>query len=186
MSQVRVDGMQEMIAPPGEFVSCYVTSKLIHARDLIDLRKNWPKIYFTARWPATANLSSEQAKPARLWTRDNVTDIQASECVLAYAQSDDELKAVLWELGIAWANGKDLYLVGKREQYGKYSMADNVHFYESLDTALSAISRRKDYGPDRYTKIVEMFNAVRTENTDRHKELVELMTGLTGVKGAHG
>ena len=58
---------QELSRPPSRRISVYVTSKRIHAAELLALRAEWPQLYFTARWPVVRDLSSEQARPASLW-----------------------------------------------------------------------------------------------------------------------
>lgn len=148
MSDTRVSSMQEMTAPPGKFVSVYITAKLIHAPLLVHLRKDWPRLYFTARWPLTAQLPSESAKPASLWTQDNETDLLAAQVVVAYSHRDEAmpLKDPLWELGLAHAHRKPIYLVGEIERFGKYAHASSVAGrYLELVNALEAISRLNDY-----------------------------------------
>jgi hypothetical protein len=147
-SRVRVEEMQELGSPPGTFVSVYITAKLIHSTMLVDLRKNWPKLYFTARWPLTAHLPSEQAKPASLWTRDNEDDIKRADVVLGYAHPDDRLKAALTELGYAHAHGKAIYLAGPTEAFGDYAYCSSVvKRTERLEIALQTISDRLNYVP---------------------------------------
>lgn len=154
---------QELKAPPDKFVGLYITAKLIHAEMLRDIRKDWPHIYFTARWPLTARLPAEQTKPTRLWTRDNLTDILAAECVLGYADKDDDLRTVNWELAIAWAHGKEIYLVGPREKFGDYAFAERVHRYEELETALKAVSQRIRYQQNHFTQIMDAIEDLRGE-----------------------
>jgi nucleoside 2-deoxyribosyltransferase len=145
MNQVRVTEIQDMSAPPGRFTSVYVAAKLIHAAELVEMRQHWPTIYFTARWPLTANLPSEQSKPAALWTRDNRDDIARSDVVLVYADPHDHLTDVLWEVGIALAMGKDIYLVGPQEKFGKYGMISGIRRFSDRGAALTEISKRINY-----------------------------------------
>lgn len=140
--------LNQMTAPPGKYVSLYITAKLIHAHMLVDIRKDWPGIYFTARWPLTAVLPSEQAKPARLWTTDNEIDMSAAQVVLGYSHDDEvtPLRDPLWELGEAHALRKPIYLVGPIERFGKYAHCSSViGRFERIESALKAISQRSNY-----------------------------------------
>jgi len=139
---------QEMTAPPGKFIAVYITSKLIHAKMLVDIRKDWPRLFFTARWPLTAQLPSEAAKPATLWTLDNETDMAAARVVVGYSHEEEAspLRDPLWELGEAHAMRKPIYLVGPIERFGKYAFCSSVAGrYLTLETALKAISHLNDY-----------------------------------------
>jgi hypothetical protein len=137
-----------MTAPPGKYVSLYITAKLIHSHMLADLRKDWPSIYFTARWPLTAQLPSEQAKPAALWTRDNETDMLAAQAVMGYSHIGEStpLRDPLWELGEAHAHRKPIYLVGPIERFGKYAFCSSVIGRAmNIITGLTVISRMNNY-----------------------------------------
>lgn len=140
--------IQSMTAPPGKFVAVYITAKLIHAHYLVQIRQDWPRLYFTARWPLTATLPSESAKPATLWTADNETDMNAARVVVGYSHEDEAtpLRDPLWELGEAHALRKPIYLVGPHERFGKYAFCSSVAGrYAKLESALAEISHLNDY-----------------------------------------
>lgn len=166
---------QSMKAPPGKFVSVYVTAKLIHAHMLVEIRKEWPKLYFTARWPLTAVLPSESAKPATLWTQDNETDMSAARVVVGYSHEDEAspLKDPLWELGEAHAMRKPIYLVGPVERFGKYAFCSSIAGrYQSLAKAFTEISHLNNYDShvDRLAdKIDGMTTAISDEVVARIK-----------------
>jgi hypothetical protein len=145
---IRVTEMQGMLAPPGKFIPVYITAKLIHAKMLVDTRSNWPNLFFTARWPLTAQLPSEQAKPATLWTQDNETDMVAARVVVGYSHEDEStpLRDPLWELGEAHAHRKPIYLAGPIERFGKYAHCSSVvGRYSNLGSALMVVSHLNDY-----------------------------------------
>ncbi len=144
---------QVMKAPPTVFMSCYISAKLIHAHKLVELRGNWPKIYFTAHWPLVAVLPSEQAKPAKLWQQDNTDDILRAETFLLYADPHDELKGSLFEAGIAWMAGKQIYLAGENKAFGGWSHADRVTHFTTIESALKTISKKLDYQPSHFDKL---------------------------------
>ena len=139
---------QVMTGPPGKYVSVYITAKLIHAHMLVEIRKEWPRLYFTARWPLTAVWPSERAKPSALWTQDNETDMAAARVVVGYSHEDEAtpLRDPLWELGEAHAMRKPIYLVGPIERFGKYAMCSSIAGrFDKLTAALWAICRLNDY-----------------------------------------
>lgn len=145
---LRVDSKMEMTAPPGKFIPVYITAKMIHAEMLVEARKDWPRLYFTARWALTAKLPTEQTKPAALWTQDNEDDIVRSRVVVGFSHPQDKkpMKDILWELGIAHAHRKAIYLAGPLERFGNYAYCSSVvGRHEKLETALERISLLADY-----------------------------------------
>lgn len=146
---------QELDGPPGKFVSCYTASKLIHAPKLIALRTEWPRIYLTARWIAGANSSVESARPAAHWLVDNADDIIRSDAFLLYAEPEDVLKGAIWEAGIAWAHGKDMWLVGENASYSKWKFAPRTRRIPTLERALEEINARTLYAASDVNRILD-------------------------------
>jgi nucleoside 2-deoxyribosyltransferase len=144
-THIKNEVVQELSSAPDRYVSCYTTAKRIHSDKILSWRSAWPKIYFTARWPVVRNISTEQMRPASHWLRDNVDDIVRSETVLAYAEPDDQLSGTIFELGIAWAHGKDIWLVGENPLYKEWRMAPRIRNAHNLEQALKEITRRADY-----------------------------------------
>lgn len=151
---------QSLDGPPGRFVSCYTASKLIHAPKLLALRQEWPRIYFTARWVAGASSSVESARPAAHWLIDNADDIIRSDTFLLYAEPEDVLKGAVWEAGIAWANGKDIWLVGDNPSYSKWKFAPRIHRAPTLERALGEINARTLYSASAENRIVAAIDSL--------------------------
>lgn len=146
--------LQANTAPPREYVSVYIIAKLIHAKTLVDIRKDWPKLHFTARWPLTAQLPTELGKQARLWTQDNEDDLIRADTVVGFTDPEEAtpLGDPLWELGMAHAHRKPIYLAGPIERFGKYAHCKSVErrfvggsALDNLGNALSEVSKRNDY-----------------------------------------
>ena len=150
---------QELSRPPSRRISVYVTSKRIHAAELLALRAEWPQLYFTARWPVVRDLSSEQARPASLWLQDNVDDIRRSEVFLSYAAREDELNGSIWETGVAWENGKPIYLVGDNPGYKEWRHAPNTWHFASLEAALTHVRGRLDYANNLEERLTKNFQS---------------------------
>lgn len=140
-----VEEKQELKTAPNVFVTCYVTSKRIHSGLILDLRDKWPKIHFTAHWPIVRNISTEHNRPAREWIVNNVDDIIRSQTVLCYAEKDDILCGSIFELGIAWAHGKQIWLVGDNPYYKEWKFAPRIHRRETLERALKDITALTGY-----------------------------------------
>lgn len=156
MSETKVltdhgDSPNAISSPPDRWVSCYVASKKRHAPFLTGLRKDWPKIRFSARWPLVAYLPSEESRPARHWQDDNLSDLLGSEVFLIYAEAADKMQNALFEAGIAWAHQKPIYVVGKDADGGDHPDFKNlrgrprVHMMPNLTRALEAIAMRARY-----------------------------------------
>lgn len=143
--KIHTETVQQTQSPANVWVTCYTASKLIHATKLLGLRDQWPKIHFTARWPVVRDISSEQSRPAAHWLMDNVDDIIRSQVVLVYVEKDDHLKGGLVEVGIAWAHGKQIYLVGDHEDYSKWKFLPRVHRCKDLEDACRRISSLTNY-----------------------------------------
>lgn len=167
---MKPDQVQALHSPPGKFQSVYITSKRIYAPMLLELRKDWPTLYFTARWAVTRDIPSEQSKPANLWLRDNVDDIMRSEFVICYAQKDDVLVAnSIWECGFAWAHGKPIYLVGENSAFKEWRSADRTWHYETLAGAFVHIINRTKYGQSSEDRVMQAFQ----HSVDRIAHLVQ-------------
>lgn len=154
---------QEMSYPPGVYVPVYITAKRIHAPMLLDLRKDHPNIYFTARWPVVRDISSEQLRPARLWFQDNVADMTRAEAVIHYAEKDDLLSGSLVELGVAWAHGKDIYLCGENAGYKEWQAAPRIKHGLSIGDALTEIADRIRYRETDADRIMAAVKDTRLE-----------------------
>lgn len=136
--------------PPAE-ARVYVVSKRKHAARLLHLRKEFPGVYFTARWPLSVLQGSEELRPASQYMEDNFDDIQRSGYVLAYVEDGEHLKHGLTELGYATAWGKQIWLVGWKQEEGSVEIHEDfaklrlykklVHVAKDLPTALTEILR---------------------------------------------
>lgn len=151
---------QEMQYPPGKFVSIYITSKRIHANQLLELRKNWPHLYFTAKWPVVRDITAEQARPAVHWLQDNVDDIVRSDVFMCFAETDDNLNGSIWEAGVAWAHNKPIYLVGENAGYKEWAHARNTRRIGSLESALSEVQDRLRYRKSDVEKIMDQLGRI--------------------------
>lgn len=140
--------VQEVKAPPGKFISVFIAAKKIHAPMLVELRQQWPRLHFTARWPIAVQHASERDKRAAMWTNDNETDILAAETFVGFSAPEESspLRDPLWELGLAHAHRKPIYLAGPLERFGSYAFCSSVVArFDTLDAALQRISERLDY-----------------------------------------
>ena len=180
MTTTSILPKQEMIYPPGKYVSVYVTAKRIHAGMLLDLRKDWPHLYFTARWPIVRDISSEQSKPAHLWLQDNTDDIIRSDVVVFYAEPDDVLSGSIWETAVGWTHGKEIYLAGSNPGFKEWRFAPRVRCHltdaESgktaracLDDALAAVTGRLRYQKSSADQILEKVDLIRALITEKEK-----------------
>jgi len=142
---VPLDETQELKSPPSRFVTCYVTAKRIHSDMILDLRDHWQKIHFTAHWPVVRNLPTEHNRPAREWIVNNTDDIIRSETVLCFAHPADVLCGSIFELGIAYAHGKRIWLVGENEGYKEWRFAPRIRRAATLEVALTEITRLAEY-----------------------------------------
>ncbi len=159
---------QHMSMPPGQFVRVYITSKRIHANFLLDIRKNFPNIYFTARWPVVRDISAEQTKPAALWIQDNVDDIIRSDIFACYAEEDDVLNGSIWESAVAWAHGKPIFLAGRNEGFKEWKFAPRTRSFETLDSALDAALDHIRYQKTEAEKILEVVQANHLQAQENH------------------
>lgn len=155
--------------PPGRFVSVYITSKRIHAAKLLDLRAQWPRLYFTARWPIVRDIAAEQSRPARFWMRDNNDDMTRSEVVLCYAEKHDDLNTSIFELGNAWAHNKPIYLVGENEGYKEWQHAEGIQHFDKMETALQRITDRIRYRKTDAEAIMEQMSKLQAKMMDLHE-----------------
>lgn len=130
---------QELVYPPDASVSCYVTAKRLHSNLILDLRDKWPQIHFTAHWPIVRDIAKEHNRPAREWIINNVDDIIRAQTVLCLAEEADVMCGSLFELGIAWAHGKKIWLVGENAGYKEWKFAPRIRRAATLDTALTEI-----------------------------------------------
>lgn len=141
MSETKTESLpiQQMTSPPGMTIGCYVTAKRLHANRILDLREAWPKIHFTAHWPIVRDLPREHNRPAREWIINNVDDIIRAATVVCFAEPEDVLCGSLFELGIAWAHGKQIWLVGDNPGYKEWKFAPRIKRAATIDQALSEI-----------------------------------------------
>lgn len=154
----------QVTAPPGRYASAYVSAKRIHAPMLVAIRKDWPRVNFTARWPVVANISSEHARPARLWLRDNIDDIARSDHFVAFAEQTDELNGTIFEAGCAAILGKPIFVAGNCPGFGKWQFFENATRFPTLDAALTAVSKTVEFAPrmtvdDIANRVVELIAA---------------------------
>lgn len=147
MSETRsiIDNQNELKGPPDARVMCYVTSKRIHSEKILDLRDAWPRIHFTAHWPIVRNIATEHNRPAREWIINNVDDIIRSQAVCCYAEKPDMLCGSIFELGIAWAHGKKIWLVGENQFYKEWIFAPRIRRVGTIDQAMKEITALTEY-----------------------------------------
>lgn len=160
---------QALSSPPGRHINVYVTAKRIHAAELLALRADWPQINFTARWPVVRDIASEQSRPATLWLQDNVDDIIRSDAVVCHADEADELSGSIWEVGVAWAHGKPIYLTGRNKGFKEWRHARNTWHYERRETALHHIAARLRYDGSLENRIATLLQG----GTDRLAALID-------------
>lgn len=164
--------------PPGKFINVYVTSKRIHAAELLALRGNWEHINFTARWPVVRDISTEQSRPASLWLQDNVDDILRSDVLVCKAEKADMLSGSIWEVGVAWANGKPIYLVGDNAGFKEWRHATNTWHYEHMENALTHITARLRYDASGENRLANQlqngFDRLGTLIDERLRKLAEV------------
>jgi hypothetical protein len=142
-----------LTSAPDRWVSLYVAAKLRHAPMLVEVRKSWPKIRFSARWPLIATLESESNRPARHWQDDNLADMMTSEVVLIYAEPGDHLQNALFEAGIAWQMGKKIWLVSAKLTEDSFEHPDfknlrgrpRVRLVSNFEKALEEIAKLAEY-----------------------------------------
>lgn len=125
-------------------IRVYTTAKVIHAQMLAECRAKYDGIYFTARWPLVANVSSEKVRPVMYWLNDNVDDIERSEYVILYAEKHDELKTSLIEIGHAMRAGKKVVTVGENKAFEPWSAVCFARV-KTMDEAIKRI--RADANP---------------------------------------
>lgn len=94
-------------------IKIYTASKVRHADRLRALRPHADKIHFNARWPDTATLAQNAAKPASHWLMENVDDIIMADAVFVYAEEGEHLKTALFEAGVAYAHRKHIWVIGQ-------------------------------------------------------------------------
>lgn len=152
---------QELKSPPGVFVPVYVTAKRRHAPMLLELRKAWPQIYFTARWPSVRDVASEQIKPAAHWLEDNAADALRSEVVIGFAEPEDDLNGSIWELGAAWRAGTPIFLVGENAGYKEWKFAKGIRRFHTMEAALEAVVDRIRYRETSEARILAAIASLR-------------------------
>lgn len=165
---------------PGRYVTCYITAKRIHSRELLDLRKDHPSIHFTASWPVVRDISTEQSTPARIWFRNNVDDILRAKTFVCYARPEDVLNESLVELGVAWAHRIPIWLAGENEGFKEWKAAEGIRHGVSRDQALKEIADTIRYDrsdAERYTK------ALADHELKVHTRLEAISDELRALRG---
>jgi hypothetical protein len=121
-------------------IKVFIASKMRHAEKFRDIREEYPDIYFTARWPVTASLSSEAQRPVYQWMGDAFSDIHNSDVVIVYAEKGEHLKTALVHVGFAIAAGKPIWVIGEHASYAEWQFYEGVCYRApTIDRALADI-----------------------------------------------
>ncbi len=122
-------------------IRVYGASKLSHSQMWIELRKRYPRIHFTARWPFFTGILEDTEEQAKHFWLDDEADIRQADCVIVYADSEAEkLRGALVEAGIAIGLGKKVFVVGEHPDYGTWQFHPLVVRVKSVEAALAVAS----------------------------------------------
>lgn len=119
----------------------YTASKLHHAEKFKKLRTDWPEFHFTARWPFFHQQVDDSPEEAKKFWIDDLHDVERADVVLCYGEGDDILRGALVEVGMAFALGKRVIVVGDRKCYGTWRYYSLVSIADNLDHARNILNQ---------------------------------------------
>jgi hypothetical protein len=114
----------------------YMASKLRMAPQWIVLANRAYKEggLMCSRWPYIIGHVPESDSNG-FWSND-FSDIDDSDCVIVYAEGDDQLRGALVEVGYALAKGIPVYVIGEHECYGTWighPLVTTIPLKENID-----------------------------------------------------
>lgn len=124
-------------------VKIYITAKRSHAQKFIEIKEEFPDMYFTMRWPVMINIPSERQRPVYQWMGDEKSDILNSDVVIVYGETGDDLNESIFMAGYAHAAGKHIYVIGEHKDYSKWQFYDGaVTRCPTIKAAIASIKIR--------------------------------------------
>lgn len=108
-------------------IRVYTASKLAQAATWRLLQKQWPQVFFHARWLRHNELGTPDTpeNAARFWVEDE-QDVKTADAVLLFAEPAEHLRGALVEAGIAIANNIPIIIVGEHPDYGTWQYHPGV------------------------------------------------------------
>jgi len=102
-------------------IRVYTASKLAQASMWSALQKQWPGVYFHARWLRHVALGTPDLpeNAVRFWVEDQ-EDVSLADAVLIYAAPTEHLRGALVEAGMAIAKGVPVIVLGDHVDYGTW------------------------------------------------------------------
>lgn len=122
----------------------YTASKLSHGPLWRRLRDEWPEIEIVARWPflhvtddGEPGWPSDCAAHGSVFWKHDFEDVDRSDVVLVYGDTEDVLRGALVEAGMGIALDKIVIVVGHLPSYGTWQYHSAVKRVETLADARS-------------------------------------------------
>lgn len=108
-------------------IRVYTASKLGQASMWNALQKQWPGVFFHARWLRHVALGTPDSpqNAVRFWVEDE-EDVAQADAVLIYATSTEHLRGALVEAGIAIAHRIPVIVLGEHDDYGTWQYHPGV------------------------------------------------------------
>ena len=108
-------------------IRVYTASKLHHWETWRDLQREWPKVFFHARWLRHIAIGTADTpeNAVSFWCEDE-EDVATADAVLVFAEQGEHLRGALVEAGIAIANNIPVVVVGEHPDYGTWQYHPGV------------------------------------------------------------
>lgn len=125
-------------------IRVYTASKLSKAQMWRELYKQWPHVYFHARWLKHNEIGTPdlQEYAGRFWLEDE-EDVRYADALLLFAENDEHLRGALVEAGMAIAFKIPVIVVGNHPDYGTWQHHPGVQRVADFNEA-SALLQKLD------------------------------------------
>lgn len=117
-------------------IRVYTASKLSRANLWRELDRDWPFVFFHARWIKHNNVGTPDTKEhaVRFWVEDE-EDVKSADVVVVWAEGNEHLRGALVEAGIAIANQIPVLVIGDHPDYGTWQFHPGVHSAADIEDA---------------------------------------------------
>jgi hypothetical protein len=126
-------------------IKVYIASKIIYAPQFKGYREAWAAegIEICSRWIDKVDLERDATPDIyqMMWLIDE-EDVRACKALILFGDSRDKLRGALIEAGMAIAQGKQVFTVGKHPDYGSWQHHPLVTPVNSFEHAKLLIKMR--------------------------------------------
>lgn len=126
-------------------IRVYTASKLGQHSMWAALQRQWPRVFFHARWLRHVAIGTpDTAEHAeRFWIEDQ-EDVSTADALLIYAERGEHLRGALIEAGIAIASAIPVIVVGEHSDYGTWQYHPTVMRAPTLAVAYEILCGMED------------------------------------------